>query len=108
MWQILRIVENSISLGEETLFIHTKCEALYGWTPQNLFHPLQINDEFQPAGYHANVNIAMSSDYGKLHVILSETNDKTGPNPSYEIGNFSLYKKISHPAGCLSLSELSV
>lgn len=29
----------------------------------------------------------MLSDYGNLHVILSETNEKEGPNPSYEVGN---------------------
>lgn len=35
----------------------------------------------------------MISDYGNLHVILSETDEKTGPNPCYEFGKFKLSNK---------------
>lgn len=73
--------------GNRDLFIQTRCEAIHGWAQEQLFHSLQSTEEFHPNGYHANVEISMLSDYGDLHIILSETNEKTGPNPSYEIGN---------------------
>lgn len=73
-------------------FVQTRCEGIYGWRQEETFHPLHETDEFHPDGYYANVEISMLSDYGDLHVILSETNYKTGPNPSYEIGTWIVYE----------------
>ncbi|XP_037046130.1 uncharacterized protein LOC119081366 [Bradysia coprophila] len=70
---------------DKALFVQTRCEAIYGWSQEKLFHAIESTDDFHPDGYYANVDISMLSDYGNLHVLLSETNEKTGPNPSYEI-----------------------
>lgn len=33
------------------------------------------------------VDISMLSDYGDIYILLSETNERDGPNPCYEFGS---------------------
>lgn len=79
-------------VGDLTSFIQTRCETIFGWR-EELFHPLTSVSSSKPAdGLDTKVDISMLSDYGDLHILLSETNERYGLNPNYEFGNAERFK----------------
>lgn len=84
---VLVIYGNDKHVADDiTPFIQTRCETIFGWR-EELFHPLTSVSSSRPDGYYTKVDISMLSDYGDVYILLSETNERNGPNPCYEFGN---------------------
>lgn len=51
------------------------------------FYPLSKIPKSQVNGFIATVRVAVSSDYGHIHILLSESNDAMNGNMGYEFGS---------------------
>lgn len=77
---------NERIVDDKTPFIQTRCETIFGWREER-FHPITSVSSTKPDGYQAKLDVSMLSDYGDVHILLSETNELEGRNPCYELGN---------------------
>lgn len=67
-------------LGTETC-TYTKRDSAF-----KDFYPLSKIPNSQVNGFIAIVRVAVSSDYGHIHILLSESNDTVNANKGYEFG----------------------
>lgn len=51
------------------------------------FYSLSKIPNSQVNGFIALVRVAVTSDYGHIHILLSESNDAVNSNKGYEFGN---------------------
>lgn len=52
------------------------------------FYPLSKIPKSQTEEFTAIVRVAVTSEYGYIHILLSESNDNVNSNKGYEFGNY--------------------
>lgn len=55
------------------------------------FYPLSKIPKSQVDGFETIVRVGVRSDYGHIHILLSELNDNVNSNNGYEFGNNIIY-----------------